>query len=95
MSLNLDSTVVRSTEIMAQEVDDELVMMHLETSQYLGLNPVGRRIWELTESPTSIGEICQQLASEYEVEMDVCQREVLAFLSDLRDSQVVALVATR
>lgn len=93
MTLTIDSIVTRSTQVMAQPVDDELVMMHLESSQYLGLNPMGRRIWDMMESPISVQAICQQLVTEFDVEMAVCEREVLAFLSDLHESQVVELPA--
>ena len=83
MPLTLESTVVRSTEVMTSPVDDELVMMSLESSQYYGLNRVGRRIWELLAEPTTVAAVCAQLVTEFEVEPDQCASEVLAFLATL------------
>lgn len=93
MSLTIDSMVVRTKAVMTQPVDDELVMMHLKSNQYLGLNPMGRRIWDMIENPVSVRAICQQLITEFDVELAVCEQEVLAFLSNLHTSAVVELAA--
>lgn len=93
MNLTLSSKVFRTKNVMATPVDDELVMMQMEINQYFGLNAMGRRIWDMMEHPISVREICQQLVAEFDVEMAVCEREVLAFLSDLHESQVVELPA--
>ena len=83
MPLTLASKVVRSTEVMTSPVDDELVMMALESNQYYGLNRVGRRIWELLEMPTAVADLCAQLVKEFAVEPEQCAHEVLAFLTTL------------
>ena len=83
MPLTLESKVVRSTAVMTSPVDDELVMMALESSQYFGLNRVGRRIWELLETPTTVAAVCVQLVKEFAVEPQQCADEVLAFLTAL------------
>ncbi len=95
MELTSKTIIVRSQNVMSSPVDDELVMMHLESNQYVGLNPMGRRIWEMIESPVAVQAICQQLITEFDVEMAVCEKEVLAFLSTLRQSWLLALPASR
>ncbi len=95
MELSLTTIIVRSKQVMSSPVDDELVMMNLESNQYLGLNPVGRRIWELIEAPVAVQDVCQQLYKEFDVEMAVCAQEVLAFLSNLYDSRVIQLTTNR
>ena len=72
MPLTLESIVVRSQEVMTSPVDDEMVMMALESSRYYGLNRVGRRIWELLEEPTTVAALCAQLVSEFDVAPERC-----------------------
>jgi hypothetical protein len=95
MQLTPMTVVVRSQNVMSSPVDDEMVMMHLESNQYLGLNPMGRRIWELIKAPIAVQDVCQQLLAEFDVTPEVCEQEVLAFLTDLNESQVVELSTSR
>ena len=50
----------RNQQIIDGELDDNQVMMHLEKGKYFGLNPLGKRIWELIEKPKSFSEIIQR-----------------------------------
>ena len=70
----------RNEQILDGELDDNQVMMHLEKGKYFGLNPVGKRIWELIEEPKSFPEITQNLMSEFDVTEAQCTSEVRAFL---------------
>jgi hypothetical protein len=70
----------RNEQIIDGELDDNQVMMHLEKGKYFGLNPVGKRIWELIEEPKSLREIINSLLSEFEVTEEQCAQEVQAFL---------------
>lgn len=92
MDLKLDSTVVRRADVLAQPVDDEMVMMALESNEYFGLNPMGRRIWEMLEQPTTVAAICAQLVRDYDVTPEQCADEVIAFLTELMRDDTVAIV---
>ncbi len=89
MPLTLESIVVRSQEVMTSPVDDEMVMMALESSRYYGLNRVGRRIWELLEEPTTVAALCARLVSEFDVAPERCADEVLGFLGSLIEDGTV------
>jgi hypothetical protein len=47
--------VRRKGDWLSAMVGDELVMMSAERGNYLGLTPVGARIWELIEEPLENG----------------------------------------
>ena len=70
----------RNEQIIAGELDDNQVMMHLEKGKYFGLNHVGKRIWQLMEQPVSFKEITDALLSEFEVSEEQCKQEVLSFI---------------
>lgn len=60
-----------------------MIMRLKEEDCYL-LNEIGSRIWTLLEQPRCVGEVCRLLQEEYDVRPDLCQRTVLAFLTDLQ-----------
>lgn len=70
----------RNEQIIDGELDDNQVMMHLEKGKYFGLDPVGKRIWQLIEQPKDVQEITTILQSEFEVTATQCLEEVQAFL---------------
>jgi hypothetical protein len=92
-TLDLNSRVARSKEVLASEVDGEVVMMSIEQGNYSGLDGIGSEIWKLLEKPMPVSEICETMMARYEVERDVCEKDVLAFLSDLASDDTIRIMA--
>lgn len=83
------SVISRGEAPIAVECDGELVMLDTEAGRYMGLSPVGTRIWELIEQPRTVAEIADLLQSEYDVSAEVCRRETLAFVAQLAENGLV------
>ena len=49
-----------------------------------GMNPVGARVWNLLNQPTSITELRDVLLEEYEVDATRCGDDLLALLETMR-----------
>lgn len=82
----------KNSQIIDGELDDNQVMMHLENGKYFGLNPVGKRIWALLDQPKSFDEIISVLLSEFEIEENLCRKEVLEFLDKAIKFEIVQKV---
>lgn len=87
--IGLDTIVVQASGLVAADLDGEKVMLSIEKGQYFSLNGVAGRIWELLEKPLTVREIVAVLQKEYAVEAETCQVEVLEFLKELYDQEVV------
>lgn len=89
------STVfVRSEDMLASDMDGEVVMMSIERGEYYGLNTVGTRIWQALEQPVTVAEIVAMICADFEVEREPCERDVRAFLEDCRARSMVAIVGS-
>jgi len=74
---------------MFRTVGDESVLLHLKTEVYLGLDPVGTRMWTLlTESP-SIEDAYEVLRAEYEVEGEDLRKDLQEFLGKLQENELI------
>jgi len=91
-SLTSDSLVVLNGGLVEAEVDGEVVALSIEHGTCYGLNQVGSRIWKLIEKPIRVSELCAALLAEYKVEPDVCEREVLDLLEQLRAEGMISLL---
>jgi hypothetical protein len=76
------STVLASGKLLAENKDTGEVYLVKDGIAY-GLNPVGRRIWELIQQPTVVGEVRDTLLQEYAVEAERCTQELLELLEEL------------
>ena len=81
--------VVRDGDWLSATIGDERVMMSASSGQYIGLNVVGSRIWDLIEKPRELEDICARLEAEFDVSPTDCAREVEAFLADLEQSGAI------
>jgi hypothetical protein len=81
--ITFDATVVRSNDVMASPVDNELVMMDLERGVYYGLDRIGADIWNRLAAPMAVADLCAQLMQTYEVDQATCEADVLAVLNEM------------
>ena len=53
------SKIRRSPQVAARELSAEegAVLLHLETAQYHGINPVGLLIWELLDGERTVTDV--------------------------------------
>ena len=82
--LSTATSVVRKDGCLDAEIDDEIVALNVESGACYGLNRVGSRIWALVAAPIRIDAICATLVAEYAVAPDLCERQVLDLLEELR-----------
>ncbi len=87
--IGMETVVARNEEPVAVEVDRTIVMLSIDQGMYFGLEGTGPRIWALLEQPRSAAQLCEALLNEFDIDPDDCQREVLGFLEELRDAQLI------
>ncbi len=90
--MNTNNTVSRSPELIASNIDGQIVMMSIESSAYYNLDNIGSEIWQLLEAPMKIAEICETLMGRYAVDANTCQRDVLHFIERLANEGVLVLI---
>src|SRR3712207_391304 len=88
-AITIDSTVVATRDQVSSELADEAVILHFANGVYYGLDPVGARIWQLVQKPTQVATVRDQLLSEYDVEREQCERDLLNLLRDLNAAGLV------
>ncbi|WP_054742972.1 lasso peptide biosynthesis PqqD family chaperone [Cellulosilyticum ruminicola] len=87
--LTLQSIVIQKKEMYLTDLDEDKVMMDLDSGNYYALNSVGASIWEAIEEAISIEAVVQKLMDEYEVEQDVCTSQVINYLQLLYNSDLI------
>jgi len=79
-------------DVLFRLVGDEGVLLNLNTTLYLGLNPVGTRMWHALTSASSIQAAYDTLLAEYEVEPAQLRADLEEFIQRLLGQKLIVLV---
>ena len=95
----IDSSVVSKNKVVIQKkgnivsnMDGETVMLSIDKGNYYNLGVLGGEIWSLIEEPMKIDDLIVKLMSEYEVQQLDCEEEVLSFIRDLYEEDLILLL---
>lgn len=84
-----DSTIAAAEDQVSCDLEGESAILSLSNGVYYGLDPLGARIWELIQEPRTVNEVRDVILSEYEVERDRCERDLLELLRQLNDQGLI------
>jgi len=84
-----DTVVSRTKEVLASKMDGETIMMSIAGGSYYGMDNIGSRIWELIAEPIRVSDLCDRLMEEFDVEIDQCLADVIAFLNALGENKLI------
>jgi hypothetical protein len=87
--LSVHSIVVKSTEQVSCALGEERAILNLKNCVYYSLDPVGARVWDLLREPRSVSELRDSLFEMYDVEAELCERNLLNLLEKMRAEGLV------
>jgi hypothetical protein len=94
MSVLPNVRVAPIKDVLIRFIEDEAILLHLGTEQYLGLNSVGTRMWILLHDTNSVEACYQRLCEEYDVEPDLLRRDLVEFVEELLGQSLISLEPT-
>lgn len=80
--------------LLAQKVQDEMVMLDLERGVYYGLDPVGTRMFELACQLPSAAQVVAVLRTEFDAPAAVLEHDLESFLDELAAAGLIERAAT-
>jgi hypothetical protein len=89
MTLDPHSIVVASKDQLASAIGGETVILGLSAGRYYGVDAVGARIWQLIQEPTEIADVRRTIVSEYAVDPERCEADLLKLLQQMIDAGLV------
>jgi hypothetical protein len=83
------TTIQREQGMIQAVIDGETIMMNVENGDYYGLDSIASRIWELIETPQTVGALKKQLLEEYAVDDAQCENDVIHFLAEMAEEKII------
>lgn len=88
-TFSAESKIFRSPSALFRGFGDELAILSPEASALATLNGVGARVWELADGRT-FSELVDALLNEFDVERNILEQDVRAFLDALATRGLLA-----
>jgi hypothetical protein len=82
-TLRLSNVMARADGLATAEVDGEVVALSIDSGSCYGFDKIATHIWKLVETPKTVSELCEILISEYNVDAQTCEHDVLDLLEEL------------
>ncbi len=73
-------------------IDEEAVLLNLDSGHYYILNETGCRIWELLDGKKTVADITAHIYQEYEVDEKIAARDTTRVLAELHTEKLVETV---
>jgi Coenzyme PQQ synthesis protein D (PqqD) len=82
-----------SNDIVYRDLDGSVVTLSLTTGEYVELDPVGTRIWQLIERDGRRSSIREGLLASFDIDGNTCDQELDTFLSTLAAKGLILISA--
>lgn len=89
MSISFSDRVNIPDDVLISNLQDESVILNLDSERYYGLDSVGTRILSVLATSDSIEVAYNTLVQEYDVDGQVLRQDLLALVEDLVDKGLV------
>ena len=88
---SLPKTVKVSENVLFQQINNECVLLNMESEQYFGLDDVGARIWEILSEDGDTEKAVAKLQAEYNADEQTLRNDLSQLLSELESEKLISV----
>lgn len=89
----LSSKAIRfSGEVIAQELNGEMVLLDMRNGEYFGINSTGSQIWQDMSQGITLVDIVASLSQSFKLEEEMATADVTSFVRRLAEIGLVEII---
>jgi hypothetical protein len=82
--INIKSVITQNNQLfLSNDLNNEMVLMNLDTGNYIGLNEISTQIWKILDKPSEVAELISILTQKYNVDRETCEQQTIVFLEKM------------
>ena len=81
--LKQESVILPRKNVVWKKLAEEIILLHLESGNYFGLNETGNEFWGLVDCRRSLKEISTLAAKTFGISAETAQTDALDFFGAL------------
>lgn len=87
-----ESTIARrADDVLATTVEDEAVILELDSGTYYGFNETATFIWDRLEESRTVAELRKAILAEFDVDRERCEEDLRSTLAEMSEYGLVEL----
>jgi hypothetical protein len=79
------------SNVLIRFLDQESVLLNLDTERYFGLDSVGTRMWQLVTAAHTVEEALAQLVDEYDAPEERLRADLASLLEHLMENGLIIM----
>lgn len=91
-TIDKNTIIMRRSNMVFSDIENEIVMMSLDNGEYYGLNRTASEIWNIIEQPLSISDICNKLILKFDVSYSECLHSVINLTGKFIDKKIIKII---
>lgn len=88
--VDLNSRFYVPENVLFRKLEDESILLNLDSEMYYGLDEVGTRMWVAVETSESLDAAYTQLLTEYDVDSEQLLTDLVELVRDLLDQNLIS-----
>lgn len=88
--INPQASIRRVSGVLGTDTAEQHVLLN-ERFEYLGLDPVALRIWDLLAEPQTLRSLVRVLTVEYDVAPEQCASDLQGFLRQMVQHRLIEI----
>lgn len=85
-----ESTIQRNPRVVFRQLSDGSgVLLHLDSTEYHGLDPIGALIWDLLDSPKTMDVLLAELRASLTDTPPALADDIQEFVGNLKDRDLI------
>ena len=93
MQISFSDRVRVPDDVLISRLQEESVILNLDSERYYGLDDVGTRFLSVLTSSNSIDAAYQSLVEEYDVDREVLRQDLVALIQNLLQQGIIEVSA--
>ena len=93
MQISFSDRVSVPDDVLISRLQEESVILNLDSERYFGLDDVGTRFLSVLTSSESIEAAYQALLEEYDVDREVLRDDLIALIENLSQQGIIKVSA--
>ncbi|MBS1522330.1 MAG: PqqD family protein [Bacteroidetes bacterium] len=90
-NLILPKTVKISDNVLFQQINNECVLLDMDSEQYFGLDDVGARMWQVLSENGDTEQAVTLLLLEYDIDEITLRKDLFNLISELGNVKLVSV----
>ena len=89
--ISFSERAVVPSNVLIRILEQDSVLLNLETERYFGLDAVGTRMWQVVTTSRTVEAALAQLAEEYDAPLGTLRTDLTNLLQHLLENELIAM----